>query len=78
MTTMKCCGLIGANGFGPMPAAQNTILIDLCLDDPEYVSVEDQMQGSIREHKDNCGGIFTRYNVIKVCVYATSGHHSVL
>jgi len=43
------------------------MLIDLCPDDPEYVSVEDQMQSSIREHKDNCGGTFTRYNVVKVC-----------
>jgi len=60
--------LIGPNSFGGMPAAQNTMLIDLCPDDPEYVSVEDQLQNSIREHKDNCGGIFTRYNVVKVCL----------
>jgi hypothetical protein len=25
-----------------------------------------QMQSSIREHKDNAGGVFNRYNVIKV------------
>ena len=43
------------------------MLIDLCADDPEYVSVEDQLQSSIREHKDNCGGVFVRYNIIKVC-----------
>jgi len=59
---------VGPNSFGAMPAAQNTMLIDLCPDDPEYVSVEDQMQSSIREHKDNCGGMFTRYGIVKVCL----------
>jgi len=49
-----------------MPSAQNTLLIDLCPDDPEYVTVEDQLQSSVREHKDNCGGIFSRYNIVKV------------
>jgi len=58
--------LIGPNSFGAMAAAQSTMLIDLCPDDPEYVSVEDQLQNSIREHKDNCGGIFVRYNIVKV------------
>lgn len=67
MTCTLCCGLIGPNSFGAMPSAQNTMLIDLCPDDPEYVSVEDQLQNSVREHKDNCGGIFTRYNIVKVC-----------
>jgi len=67
MMYQKRCGLIGPNSFGAMPAAQNTMLIDLCTDDPEYVSVNDQLQNSIREHKDNCGGIFTRYHIVKVC-----------
>jgi len=69
-----CVVFLGPNGFGVVPSAQNTVLIDLCPDDPEYVSVEDQLQSSIREHKDNCGGIFVRYNVVKVC----SSYHSVL
>jgi len=64
----KLLWFLGPNSFGAMPAAQNTVLIDLCPDDPEYVSVADQMQSSVREHKDNCGGIFTRYSIIKVCL----------
>ncbi|XP_013391608.1 tankyrase-1 isoform X2 [Lingula anatina] len=45
---------------------QGTILIDLTTDDAEYVSVEEQMQSTIREHKDNVGGIFDKYNIIKI------------
>uniref|UniRef100_A0A0L8GB40 Poly [ADP-ribose] polymerase n=2 Tax=Octopus bimaculoides TaxID=37653 RepID=A0A0L8GB40_OCTBM len=45
---------------------QGTILIDLLPDDPEYIMVEEQMQGTVREHKDNAGGIFDRYNIIKI------------
>jgi tankyrase len=45
------------------------MLIDLSTDDAEHIAVEEQMQSSIREHKDNCGGNFIRYNVLKVCSY---------
>jgi tankyrase len=58
--------LYGPTSFVGVPAVQGTMLIDLCIDDPEYISVEDQMQSSIREHKDNCGGLFTRYNIVKI------------
>lgn len=54
------------NFNGPVPAAQGTVLIDLTPDDAEYINVEEQLQSSIREHKDNCGGQFTRFNIVKV------------
>ena len=80
-------------------ACAGTILIDLPMDDPEYLSVEEQvrqsrkkranndtiyshykyicmciqfyfiflqMQGTIREHKDNAGGYYNSYNILKV------------
>ena len=47
-------------------SSQQTLLIELSPDDMEYITVEDQMQGSIREHKDNCGGVFNQFNIIKV------------
>uniref|UniRef100_A0A8C3XSQ8 Poly [ADP-ribose] polymerase n=1 Tax=Chelydra serpentina TaxID=8475 RepID=A0A8C3XSQ8_CHESE len=48
--------------------SQGTILLDLAPDDKEYQSVEEEMQSTIREHRDggNAGGIFNRYNVIRV------------
>lgn len=47
---------------------QGTILLDLAPEDKEYQSVEEEMQSTIREHRDggNAGGIFNRYNVIRV------------
>uniref|UniRef100_A0A8C6L3X1 Poly [ADP-ribose] polymerase n=1 Tax=Nothobranchius furzeri TaxID=105023 RepID=A0A8C6L3X1_NOTFU len=49
-------------------ANQGTILIDLAPDDKEYQSVEEEMQSTIREHRDggNAGGVFSRYNIIKI------------
>jgi len=45
-----------------------TMLIDLSPEDQEYLTVEEEIQSTIREHKDNghAGGIFSRYNVIKI------------
>ncbi|KAG7268476.1 hypothetical protein CRUP_016910 [Coryphaenoides rupestris] len=47
---------------------QGTILIDLASDDKECQSVEEEMQSTIREHRDggNAGGVFSRYNIIKI------------
>lgn len=44
------------------------MLIDLSTEDQEYLTVEEELQSTIREHKDNghAGGIFSRYNVLKV------------
>lgn len=45
-----------------------TLLVDLLPDDKEYLAVEEEMQGTVREHRDNgtSGGIFTRYNIVRV------------
>jgi len=45
-----------------------TMLIELPRDDREFLAVDDEMQATIRSHRDNghAGGIFTRYNIIKV------------
>ena len=37
-----------------------TILMDLMENDKEYMEVENLMQTSVREHKDNVGGIYNR------------------
>ncbi|XP_016145488.1 tankyrase-2-like [Sinocyclocheilus grahami] len=44
-----------------------TILIDLSPDDKEFQSVEEEMQSTIREHRDggHAGGVFNRYNIVK-------------
>lgn len=44
------------------------MLIELSPEDQEYLTVEEELQSTIREHKDNghAGGVFSRYNVIKV------------
>lgn len=49
-----------------VPSASTT-LYDLDTTDPEYISVFDQMQSTVREHKDAAGGVFDRYKIIKVC-----------
>uniref|UniRef100_A0A8C9WJA1 Poly [ADP-ribose] polymerase n=1 Tax=Scleropages formosus TaxID=113540 RepID=A0A8C9WJA1_SCLFO len=45
-----------------------TILIDLATDDKEFQSVEEEMQSTIREHRDggHAGGVFNRYNIVKI------------
>ncbi|KAK2876855.1 hypothetical protein Q8A67_020951 [Cirrhinus molitorella] len=45
-----------------------TILIDLSPDDKEFQSVEEEMQSTIREHRDggHAGGVFNRYNIVKI------------
>uniref|UniRef100_A0AAQ6ANN0 Poly [ADP-ribose] polymerase n=1 Tax=Amphiprion ocellaris TaxID=80972 RepID=A0AAQ6ANN0_AMPOC len=73
---MLCRGLCltdvhfsGANPYLTFHCAnQGTILIDLAPDDKEYQSVEEEMQSTIREHRDggNAGGVFSRYNIIKI------------
>uniref|UniRef100_A0A672JAZ5 Poly [ADP-ribose] polymerase n=1 Tax=Salarias fasciatus TaxID=181472 RepID=A0A672JAZ5_SALFA len=62
-------GQQGANPYLTFHCAnQGTILIDLAPDDKEYQSVEEEMQSTIREHRDggNAGGVFSRYNIIKI------------
>ncbi|XP_036385783.1 poly [ADP-ribose] polymerase tankyrase-2 isoform X4 [Megalops cyprinoides] len=49
-------------------ANSGTILIDLAPDDKEFQSVEEEMQSTIREHRDggHAGGVFNRYNIVKI------------
>uniref|UniRef100_A0AAQ4P8F9 Poly [ADP-ribose] polymerase n=1 Tax=Gasterosteus aculeatus aculeatus TaxID=481459 RepID=A0AAQ4P8F9_GASAC len=49
-------------------SSQGTVLIDLATDDKEFQSVEEELQSTIREHRDggNAGGVFSRYNIIKI------------
>uniref|UniRef100_W5MFT8 Poly [ADP-ribose] polymerase n=1 Tax=Lepisosteus oculatus TaxID=7918 RepID=W5MFT8_LEPOC len=45
-----------------------TILVDLAIEDKEFQSVEEEMQSTIREHRDggHAGGVFNRYNIVKI------------
>ena len=63
--------LMSARGSGVgalfLPATtQGTVLSELSTDDAEFKQLEEQMQSTIREHKDNCGGVFNKYSVVKV------------
>ncbi|KAL5234784.1 hypothetical protein ACI65C_002194 [Semiaphis heraclei] len=55
-----CSGLSGG-----MPC---TLLIDLLPEDKEFITVEQELQSTIREHRDNgqSGGIFNRYNIVRI------------
>ncbi|XP_044260060.1 poly [ADP-ribose] polymerase tankyrase [Tribolium madens] len=55
-------------GLRLMPSNPGTLLIDLLADDKEFITVEEEMQNSIREHRDNghAGGVFNRYNIVRV------------
>ncbi|XP_053163606.1 poly [ADP-ribose] polymerase tankyrase-2 isoform X4 [Hemicordylus capensis] len=49
-------------------SGSGTILIDLSPDDKEFQSVEEEMQSTVREHRDggHAGGVFNRYNILKI------------
>nr|VZI37613.1 unnamed protein product [Spirometra erinaceieuropaei] len=52
--------------FFPVAANNETVLINLPPGDPEFQAVEEQLQSSIREHKDTCGGVFERFHVLEI------------
>ncbi|CAL4070999.1 unnamed protein product, partial [Meganyctiphanes norvegica] len=56
-----CSGSMGSGG-------SSTSLVDLCREEREFIAVEEEMQATIREHRDNghAGGIFTKYNCVKI------------
>lgn len=56
-------------GFGLTPNP-GTLLVELATDDKEFLAVEEEMQATIRDHRDNgqSGGFFSRYNMIRVSV----------
>uniref|UniRef100_A0A2K6SV98 Poly [ADP-ribose] polymerase n=1 Tax=Saimiri boliviensis boliviensis TaxID=39432 RepID=A0A2K6SV98_SAIBB len=62
----------GQQGLNPYltlnTCGSGTILIDLSPDDKEFQSVEEEMQSTVREHRDggHAGGIFNRYNILKI------------
>ncbi|XP_044879795.1 poly [ADP-ribose] polymerase tankyrase-2 isoform X2 [Mauremys mutica] len=49
-------------------SGSGTILIDLSPDDKEFQSVEEEMQSTVREHRDggHAGGVFNKYNFLKI------------
>ncbi|XP_018427337.1 PREDICTED: tankyrase-2 isoform X4 [Nanorana parkeri] len=62
----------GQQGLNPYLTLNNsgsgTILIDLAPDDKEFMSVDEEMQSTVREHRDggHAGGVFNRYNILKI------------
>ncbi|XP_026677687.1 tankyrase-like, partial [Diaphorina citri] len=52
----------------PSFSQPGTLLIDLLSDDKEFITVAEEMQATVREHRDNgqSGGIFSRYNIIRI------------
>uniref|UniRef100_A0A8C2PDN6 Poly [ADP-ribose] polymerase n=1 Tax=Capra hircus TaxID=9925 RepID=A0A8C2PDN6_CAPHI len=62
----------GQQGLNPYltlnTSGSGTILIDLSAEDKEFQSVEEEMQSTVREHRDggHAGGIFNRYNILKI------------
>lgn len=61
--------LRATTGLGQSPNP-GTLLVDLLPDDKEFLAVEEEMQATIREHRDNgqSGGFFNRYNIMRVCI----------
>ncbi|XP_046850055.1 poly [ADP-ribose] polymerase tankyrase-1-like isoform X2 [Xenia sp. Carnegie-2017] len=59
-------------GNGPFTAVSSTnhgtILQKLSRTDKDFISVSEEMQSTIREHRDHgqAGGIFSSYNIIKI------------
>jgi len=50
----------------PGQPPSGTMVIELDPMDREFQMVEDEMQSTIREHRDNAGGLFSRYHIVKV------------
>lgn len=55
-------------GLWSTPSNPGTLLVDLLADDKEFITVEEEMQNSIREHRDNghAGGVYSKYNIVRV------------
>uniref|UniRef100_A0A0R3WQE0 Poly [ADP-ribose] polymerase n=1 Tax=Hydatigena taeniaeformis TaxID=6205 RepID=A0A0R3WQE0_HYDTA len=52
--------------FFPAAAATETVFVDVPRDSNEFRDVEEQLQSSIRQHKDNCGGVFQSLHVLEI------------
>ncbi|XP_066146505.1 poly [ADP-ribose] polymerase tankyrase isoform X2 [Euwallacea fornicatus] len=55
-------------GLWSTPTNPGTLLVDLLPDDKEFITVEEEMQNSIREHRDNghAGGVFVKYHIVRI------------
>ncbi|XP_067858576.1 poly [ADP-ribose] polymerase tankyrase-2 isoform X4 [Heptranchias perlo] len=64
--------IAGQQGINPYltlnTSSSGTILIDLLPEDKEFQSVEEEMQSTVREHRDggHAGGVFNKYNFLKI------------
>ncbi|VDK24173.1 unnamed protein product [Taenia asiatica] len=52
--------------FFPAAAATETVFVNVSRDSNEFKDVEEQLQSSIRQHKDNCGGVFQSLHVLEI------------
>ncbi|KAG8281330.1 Poly [ADP-ribose] polymerase tankyrase-2 [Homalodisca vitripennis] len=54
--------------LGGLTNSPATLLVDLLAEDKEFIAVEEEMQATVREHRDSgqSGGVFTRYNIIRI------------
>ncbi|XP_040563425.1 poly [ADP-ribose] polymerase tankyrase-2 [Lepeophtheirus salmonis] len=52
----------------PSTNGQSTVLVDISPEDPEFVGIEEEMQSTIREHRDqgHAGGLYSKYRICKV------------
>lgn len=60
--------MASCDGLRLITSNPGTLLIDLSVEDKEFITVEDEMQNSIREHRDNghAGGVFNKYNIVRI------------
>lgn len=60
--------IMNSGSLWTTPSNPGTLLVDLLADDKEFLAVEEEMQNTVREHRDNghSGGIFTRYNIVRI------------
>lgn len=60
--------MASCSGLWSTPSNPGTLLVDLLSDDKEFITVEEEMQNGIREHRDNghAGGVFSRYNIVRI------------
>ncbi|XP_069756678.1 poly [ADP-ribose] polymerase tankyrase-2-like isoform X2 [Narcine bancroftii] len=61
--------ILGINPYLALNTSNSgTILIDLLPEDKEFQSVEEEMQSTVREHRDggHAGGVFNKYNFLKI------------
>lgn len=60
--------LVTSRGTSNAPLAPGTVLLDLSPHDKEYLAVEEELQATVRQHRDNgyAGGVFVRYKILKI------------